>query len=113
MSTPTRIRLNIDQKIKILEESKKTGFNKKSIMKEYGISHPCLWKILNDKEKILKSYKGKNSKAKINSSKPKCQELEEELFEWFLKHKNSGMMLDGCVLKTQANKLSCPIFKCQ
>ena len=66
MSTPTRIRLNIDQKIKILEESKKTGFNKKSILKEYGISHPCLWKILNDKEKILKSYNGKKSKPKIN-----------------------------------------------
>ena len=38
--TPQRRRLSVKEKVKIIEDSKKTGFDKAKIMKEYG-SYQC------------------------------------------------------------------------
>ena len=35
--TPNRIRLTLDQKQKIIEDSKKPGFNKAKVLEQYGI----------------------------------------------------------------------------
>ena len=37
--TPKRTRLSIKQKIKIIEDSKKVGFDKKKTMETYGIAN--------------------------------------------------------------------------
>ena len=40
--TPQRRRLSLKEKNKIIEDSKKPGFDKAKIMKEYGISRPTV-----------------------------------------------------------------------
>ena len=43
--TPVRVRLSVEQKVKIIEESKKKGFCRKDICKKYGISAATLSQI--------------------------------------------------------------------
>ena len=40
--TPNRIRLTLDQKQKIIEDSKKPGFNKAKLLEQYGIGRSTL-----------------------------------------------------------------------
>ena len=40
--TPQRRRLSVKEKVKIIEDSKKPGFDKARIMKECGISRPTV-----------------------------------------------------------------------
>ncbi len=42
-------------KIKIIEDSKKPGFDKAKIMKEYGISRPKVISLLKNQSKTLKA----------------------------------------------------------
>ena len=44
--TPQRRRLSLKEKIKNIEDSKKPGFDKAKVMKEYGISRPTIINIL-------------------------------------------------------------------
>ena len=43
--TPNRIRLTLDQKQKIIEDSKKPGFNKAKVLEQYGIGRSTLMKL--------------------------------------------------------------------
>ena len=53
--TPQRRRLSLKEKIKIIEDSKKPGFDKAKVMKEYGISRPTIINILKNQFDTLKA----------------------------------------------------------
>jgi DNA-directed RNA polymerase specialized sigma subunit len=43
--TPTRVRLTLSQKVKTIEESKKSDFSREKICKEFGISKATISQI--------------------------------------------------------------------
>ena len=47
---PIRIRLSIQQKVKIIEESKKSGFKREKILIEYGIGKATLSALLKNQK---------------------------------------------------------------
>ena len=49
----SRIRLNLQQKQKIIEESKKPGFKREKIINEYGINKGTLSVLLKKQKEIL------------------------------------------------------------
>ena len=56
MTTPMkqRVRLSLEDKVKIIEESKKPGFNKKQAEEKYGIGRTTIPNILKNQTQILK-----------------------------------------------------------
>ena len=70
--TPKRKRLTLEQKIQIIEESEVPGFKPKKAMDMYGISQPAVYKILKEKNELLKTFK--NSPSAPNDD----NELEDE-----------------------------------
>ena len=54
--TPTRVRLTLADKVKIIEESKKSDFCRKKICQEFGISKATISQILKNKKKHLEAY---------------------------------------------------------
>ena len=61
-----RKRLSNDDKLKIIEESKKPGFCRKKTMDKYGIGRSVICNILKNQKEILTTVDSKtvNSKAK-------------------------------------------------
>ena len=49
-----RVRLSLEDKAKIIVESKKPGFNKKQVEKKYGIGRTTIPNILKNQTQILK-----------------------------------------------------------
>ena len=88
-----RVRLTLKQKVKIIEDSKKVGFNKKNIQKEYGISRERVNDILKKKAEILEKTENLNvsstsaetSETKHDTTMEKADnpEIEKELSDWF------------------------------
>ena len=66
--TPKRKRLTLEQKIQIIEESEVPGFKPKKAMEKYGISQPAVYKILKEKDELLKTFKNSPSAAKTKNS---------------------------------------------
>ena len=54
--TQTRVRLTLSQKVKIIEESKKSDFSRKKICEEYSISKATISSILKDQKTHLENY---------------------------------------------------------
>ena len=54
--TPSRVRLTLSQKVKIIEESKKSDFSRKKICEEYSISKATISSILKDQKTHLENY---------------------------------------------------------
>ena len=74
----SRIRLNLQQKQKIIEESKKLGFKREKIINEYGINKGTLSVLLKKQKEILEVVnKGTplKNKALNNSSQKSCTKL--------------------------------------
>ena len=84
--TPQRRRLSLKEKIKIIEDSKKPGFDKAKIMKEYGISRPTVINILKNQFETLKAVDSgiMNDKSKSLKKSPltgsyQCSDCDETL----------------------------------
>ena len=83
--TPTRVRLTSSQKVKIIEESKKSDFSRKKICEEFGISKATISQILKNQKTHLEAYdSGIPGKLKT-MKKPDFPEIECTLYEWFTK----------------------------
>ena len=67
--TPQRRRLSLKEKIKIIEDSKKPGFDKAKVMKEYGISRPTIINILKNQFDTLKAVDSGTMNDKSKSLK--------------------------------------------
>ena len=64
--------LTLKEKIKIIEDSKKPGFDKAKIMKEYGISRPTVISLLKNQSATLKAVDSgiMNDKSKSLKKSP-------------------------------------------
>lgn len=84
--TPQRRRLSLKEKVKIIEDSKKPGFDKAKIIKEYGISRPTIISLLKNQSETLKAVDSGiiNDKSKSLKISP-LSELETQLYEWLCK----------------------------
>ena len=67
--TPKRIRLSVAEKAKIIEDSRKPGFDKKKIEEKYGISRPAILSILKNQNEILKAIDSGSMNKKCKSLK--------------------------------------------
>lgn len=54
--TPTRVRLTLADKVKIIEESKKSDFCRKAICEKFGISKATVSQILKNQKIHLEAY---------------------------------------------------------
>ena len=100
--TPSRKRLSLCEKQKIIEDSKKTGFDKNKTCEKYGIGKSTLNKIMLTQKDILGFIdKGTLSKNK-SVHKPAHSEIEKKLYHWFLIKHKAGVMIDGPILKAKA-----------
>ena len=67
--TPQRRRLSLKEKIKIIKDSKKPGFDEAKIMKDYGISKPTVINVLKNQFETLKAFdSGIKVPKKVTSS---------------------------------------------
>ena len=83
--TPTRVRLTLSQKVKIIEESKKSDFSRKKICEEYSISKATISSILKDQKTHLENYDSAGTPGKHKTMrKPEFPEIESTLYEWFI-----------------------------
>ena len=84
--TQTRVRLTLSQKVKIIEESKKSDFSRKKICEEYSISKATISSILKDQKTHLENYDSAGTPGKHKTMrKPDFPEIESTLYEWFTK----------------------------
>ena len=83
--TPTRVRLTLSQKVKIIEESKKSDFSRKKICEEYSISKAAISSILKDQKTHLENYDSGIPGKHKTMRKPDFPEIESTLYEWFTK----------------------------
>ena len=95
--TPQRRRLSVKEKVKIIEDSKKPGFDKAKIMIEYGISRPTVISVLKNQFETLKAVDSGiiNDKSKSLKKSPLAElesqsELESQLYEWLRKTTRRG-----------------------
>ena len=100
---PTRIRLSIQQKVKIIEESKKSGFKREKFLIEYGIGKATLSALLKNQKQTLETYE----KGLIPANSKTCHqaanvELEKILYDWFLIHRRKGLLIDGPLIRDKA-----------
>ena len=65
--TQTRVRLTLSQKVKIIEESKKSDFSRKKICEEYSISKATISSILKDQKTHLENYDSAGIRAHLMS----------------------------------------------
>ena len=109
--TPQRRRLSLKEKIKIIEDSKKPGFDKAKVMKEYGISRPTIINILKNQFDTLKAVDSgtMNDKSKSLKKSP-LAELESQLYEWLCKTTRRGAVISGPLLKSKAKSLYDQIY---
>jgi len=103
MDTPKRHHLTIHQKLRLIEESKKPGFNRKDACEKYRISKSSLSRLL--KSQTNKLQESKNTKG-FNLKSGKNNELEMEIYEWLESMNKKGLSVGGSFFKKQAQKLS-------
>ena len=94
--TPKRIRLSVAEKAKIIEDSRKPGFDKKKIEKKYGISRPAILSILKNQNEILKAVDSGSMNKKCKSlKKSSLYELETKLYDWLCRHSKKGLPISN------------------
>ena len=67
--TQTRVRLTLSQKVKIIEESKKSDFSRKKICEEYSISKATISSILKDQKTGKHIYQKNHRRISIQTSR--------------------------------------------
>ena len=76
--TQTRVRLTLSQKVKIIEESKKSDFSRKKICEEYSISKATISSILKDQKTHLENYDSGTPGKHKTMRKPDFPEIESQ-----------------------------------
>ena len=105
MPTPIkqRTRISLEDKVKLIEDSKRPGFNRKDAMEKYGIGRNAVSTILKDQAKILKCLdSGSISKTAKSVRKSPLAELECKLYEFLTEKTRKGLPINGPLLTEQA-----------
>ena len=103
----TRVRLSLDQKVKLIEESMQPGFNQAKAAKDYGISPSTVNGILKNKFAIYcHPAVEQGTSSKKNLSRGKNDVLESKLYEWYIQRQTEGQPISGPMLKAKASELA-------
>ena len=99
--TPSRKRLSLCKKQKILEESQAAGFDRNKTAEGFGIGKFTLTKILLNQKDILECIdKGSSSPKSKAIYKATQIEIEEKLYHWFVVKIKPRVMIDGNMFKS-------------
>ena len=104
--TPTRVRLTLSQKVKIIEESKKSDFSRKKICEEYSI----ISSILKDQKTHLENYDSGLPGKHKTMRKPDFPEIESTLYEWFTKMTRLNVPVSGPMLNNPNKQILLNFF---
>ena len=89
----TRQILSFNQKAAILEEFSRPNFSKEKILKDYQISKTCFYKILKEKDSILRVSSEKSISTFKKFGKSKTDALEIKLSQWIKSKNDKGLIL--------------------
>ena len=108
MATPTsqRVRISLEMKGKLIEDSKKPGFDRKKLIEKYGIGRSAISNILKDQVEILKSLDSISVNKNVKSVKKSPLEvLENKLYEFLCEKTRMGLPINGPLLIGQAQNI--------
>jgi len=100
------MRLSLEKKIQLIEDSMKPGFKRKRAMVEYGVSLPFISNLLRDKDKILELSKRQLDKSRKTMRFGTNHLLEEILYEWYVIQQKANIIVTGPMLKAKAEEMS-------
>ena len=104
--TPTRKRLSLCEKQKIIEESKAAGFDRNKTAEAFGNGKSMLPKILLYQKDILGCIdKGSSSPKSKAIYKATQIEIEEKLYHCFVVTIKAEVMIDGPMLMAKAKEM--------
>ena len=103
--TPTRVRLTLAEKVKIIEESKKSDFCRKKMCENYGINKATISQILKNQKVHLEAYDSGIPGNHKTMRKPDFPEIETNLYEWFTKMTRLNVPVSGPMLIGKAKNL--------
>ncbi len=108
MSSPPskkRRSFTLKEKVCLIEESTVPGYSQIHASKKHGIPQSTLACILRDKDKIMNMARsGLDGKKKQRQAEE--SELEECLYDWFLRKRRQGLLLDDPLLRKQAEEMA-------
>ena len=100
-----RMRLSLDQKVKLIEDSMQPGFSQAKAAREYGISTSSVSSILKKKFDIY-CHPATEKSSRKNLTWGKNDVLESKLYEWYLQQVPLGNPVSGPILIAKAQELS-------
>ena len=105
----SRKKLSLDDKVKIIQESKNLGLgkNKKNFMakitKNFDISKNAIYGIFKNQDDIMKKAAKQTTTFKSKPFKKAAKSaLEIDLYNWYLQNENTGIKIDDEMLKKKA-----------
>ena len=102
----TRVRLSLEQKQKLIEESMQPGFSQAIAARKYGVSTSSVCGILKKKFDIYCHPARDAKNARKNLTWGKNDVLESKLYEWYLQQAPLGNPVNGPILIAKARELS-------
>lgn len=113
----SRKKLSLDDKVKIIQESKELGLgkNKKNFMakitKNFDISKNAIYGIFKNQDDIMKKAAKQTTTFKSKPFKKAAKSaLEIDLYNWYLQNQNTGIKIDDEMLKKKALDLESEIY---
>ena len=114
---PSRKKLSLDDKVKIIQESKELGLgkNKKNFMakitKNFDVSKNAIYGIFKNQDDIMKKAAKQTTTFKSKPFKKAAKSaLEIDLYNWYLQNQNTGIKIDDEMLKKKALVLESEIY---
>jgi hypothetical protein len=103
-----RVVLTIKEKIDICNRLER-GENRNKLMKKYGIGSLMIYDIRKQKDELLKFYSATELTKAITERhvlrKPKLEQLDIVLYEWFMVKRSEGVPISGPMLIEKAKEL--------
>ncbi|XP_064419100.1 jerky protein homolog [Latimeria chalumnae] len=100
-----RVVLTINQKIDICKRLAK-GENRNDLMREYNVGSSTIYDIKAQKDKLIEFYASSETKKSMEQlrtlRKPKLEQLDTVLYEWFALKRSEGAPISGLLLIEKA-----------
>ena len=113
----SRKKLSLDDKVKIIQESKELGLgkNKKNFMakitKNFDVSKNAIYGIFKNQDDIMEKAAKQTTTFKSKPFKKAAKSaLEIDLYNWYLQNQNTGIKIDDEMLKKKALDLESEIY---
>lgn len=104
-SKPKQKRLTLEEKAAILRKLDE-GVRANRLAIDFGVSESAISQIKKQKEQIFEAVAKSYQEAKKKTlHKPEYEELENRLYDWFLKQRQRNCTINGPILKRKAVEL--------